>query len=230
MLRLVTSDHTPGLPRVTPKSWAACQCGYARCPECASPWPLIGAGRTLETDAGLRIHRFRDALRVLDLTHAGKRGKVCGEWSLSHWNLDIDGETPEAEQLRDLVRSLPLQPSYAAALAAVRLLKASLGWAVDLSEHEHKAVSIAPVGCVAVVLAGDGCTIRAEWDSFSVRDDSDPNNLPTVIQGRNDTRGVRRFYGWARDNVAVLEAMTFREVCGALDRLNVRMHYFCAMD
>ena len=53
-------------------------------------------------------------------------------------------------------------------------------------------------------------------------------NEETLIQV--DRTGPAKVLAWVKEHKAALESMSFAEVSRALDLMNVRSHYYCAID
>lgn len=167
-----------------------------------------------------RIHRFRDMVRATDLTNAGARGARCAEFSLEaagealpFWLAAVPvGETIE----RDVAPE-----AWAAAIAL-----APQGYV-----QSHRGVDVAPAGFVTLEVSGPEVSIRAEWDSFCIKDKRDRNNEPTAITPMKRKAGaVRAFYAFVRDHAAELAEMTFNDILTELAEQGIGVHYYCARD
>lgn len=207
------------------------------CPLPASPaavpgpppagWP-IGVGETREIH-GMRVHLFRGSLRVTDLANAGKRGKTCGELTVSWW----EGNDEADRYARELVRRIVAAPTYSAALAVARAgaTRDLPGGGVQVDERPLKGVHVAPGGFEEINVRGPHVAVSAGRFEFSISDLDDRNNEPRCISGsRAGQREVARFYTWAKANRAKIPSMTMDDVMEAMEKIGVRCHYFCGVD
>ncbi len=122
----------------------------------------LGMGQTLELPhSRLKIHRFANSLRVMDMTHAGKRGKLVPFFNLV-WSEHGIGSDPNI--ITGLIDPILAASSYAEALAAAKELASEVkgerwptvqtpeSWGQDtysflrVDEDSYKAIAIAPMG------------------------------------------------------------------------------------
>lgn len=177
--------------------------------------------------AMLRFHRFRDSLKVWDLTNAGKRGKKVNVFVVT--GLD---------QVKSLANGVVEQVVNAAYYA--HALKFAKTWVdtvqestpfVHLYESSERGVDVTPAGFRPITVDGQHVYIQAEYDSFRVKDKVDLANEPTCIPAiRGGKKDIKVFYRWVKDNQSKLKGMKFHDVLRAMMSEGIKYHQYCAMD
>jgi len=200
----------------------------------------VAIGQTTET-ANLRIHRYSSAIRVTDLTNAGKRGKKVDEFAL----YDID--SLRDPRMKDLVEMFAAMLSrgriktYKQALTAARglvdeserIAKASDQFlsVPKIETGQYKGVRVAPAGFKPIDFKNPNIALYADNERFRITDMRDKYNEPTLIAPlRGKVASVKKFYEWARNNMGKLNRMTFRDVMKEMKRAGIDYHYYCAVD
>jgi len=181
----------------------------------------LEVGHTYESDV-LRVHRFREALQVFDLTNAGKRGKAVDQLSLSYrWQPEewADGLMPR------ILSGLPYNTIH-------DYLKAHADAEpnVTMTTHQHKGVHIKPPGFQTIEIRTPRIHLVAGFDNFTVQDVSDTANLPTCYSTDSAKRSIPKFYKWVKENRAEIQAMRYSEVEAHMDRLGIESRFYCAVD
>lgn len=197
----------------------------------------LQVGRTVLSDNGLlRIHRYSHAVVVTDLVNAGKRGKRCMEARL--WDTDML-RSPEVEgDLENILSGITDSPTYAAAVnrmrgfvTAVEMFHPEVGIPPKLEERELRGVDVAPSGFSPILIETDSISLESDYDTFTVRDKKDTNNLPTCIPAtRGGKEDVKAFYRWVMDNQSAIQRMSYYEVLSGMESAGIRYHDYCAMD
>ena len=178
----------------------------------------------------LRIHRFRDSIRVTDLTNAGKRGKRCDELWVSWWRGDT-GEIEHAvtEWLDAAAHVLGFGILQDKIMAGLEALKSKSGGSYLESGVNHlRGVDVMPIGFSPVKIHGKHVHIEAGHDSFVIRDLDDRYNEPTCIA--RGKKSIPVVYRWVSDNRYQIADMTFSQVLKGLDAAGADYHQFCAVD
>lgn len=174
----------------------------------------------------LRWHVFNDAVRITDLTFAGKRGKMVDSRALHSLEFLWDKEAQAA--VSEWIRSLPRSSYGAAAREAERIAEEH---GVLLSRSQDKGVRVRPAGFQPFEESWANVRVRAEYDSFLIRDKNDHYNLPTCIPAaKGGKRSIKVFYRWVQDNKTRLQSMTFGEILSEMRSAGIKYHQYCAMD
>ncbi len=192
----------------------------------------IGVGDSFENEL-FRIHRFRHAIRVTDLTNAGKRGKSVNQFSL--YDIDFVNNDKIYDRINQYINTLPTHRSFASAMTEAEMIAGDAARmhliAPKFDKTVLKSIEVAPAGFKPFKVEGRFVTVEADYNSFSVKDKVDKNNLPTCIPsakgGRED---VKMFFRWVTDNAKAIENMRFYEVLDAIGGLGIKYHSYCAMD
>ena len=181
---------------------------------------MLERGKTVEVN-GMRIHRYNDSIEVTDLTNAGKKGKVCKTFS--------NGAFDSGCAFEDLLDTLDTE-TFESLRAKTMDLDNEHGF--SFHESERKGVLVAPAGFKDLMIIGNYVSVRADFDSFAVRDLVDQNNLPTLIPPCHggEKKAIKAFYKWVAANQEAIKDMKFGQVWEAIRVAGVDTHYFCAMD
>ena len=180
----------------------------------------LAKGETFENESW-RIHRYANSLSALSLIGAGKRGARCEDMRLYSNYGDMTDEVADAVLKAVKAKVSPSQMSA--------LMK-------DLAEANKfkfyltalKGVEVKPAGFEKIKVVGDHVKIEADYDSFSVEDLKDDDNLTTCIA--RGKKGIFQFYRFVRDNRDKLKDMTFGQVTHEMSSAGIDFHQYCAMD
>lgn len=186
----------------------------------------LSIGDSMETKGRVRLHRYADVLYVFDLTNAGKRGKSVERFAIS-WNRRDDKANARTY---DLVDEIEKGLSYYSAFALAKAMFSNLT-GVNIYESKLKGIEVAPAGFKPIKIHTDNVYIEADYDSFTVRDLVDQNNLPTCIpSSRGKKTSVYGFYRWLSDNQSRVKGMSYSEILTELRKNGIDYHSYCAMD
>ena len=195
-------------------------------------WAPADMGTTNESDK-LRWHVYNSAVRVWDLTFAGKRGKRVSRFAL--YDIDMVGDETFQKAADIWIRGLK-KNNYAQALKAaqdlVSLSQEAEGWGTaKLEVGEDKGVDVAPPGFKPFKANWKNVTVEATYDSFVIRDKGDRNNLPTCIPtSKGGKQSIKVFYRWVQDNERKIKSMTYYQILNSMGEAGIRYHDYCAMD
>jgi hypothetical protein len=192
----------------------------------------LNVGQTIENKV-LRAHRYSGSIRVTDLANAGKRGKKVDGFVV--YDVDYVKDPKVSKLIDQFVVKLPRAKSYKMALRMAEGIKAEaerLGSSYPKVEtRTQKGVDVAPGGFKKIEVNGSHLYVRADNDSFSVRDKDDKYNEQTCIApSKGKKTAVKKFYAWAVANEKKLAGMTFGDVTGAMRKNGIDYHYYCAVD
>ena len=183
----------------------------------------------------LRIQRYSHAVIVTDLTNAGKRGKRCKELRL--WDTDMmrspDAEASLEKTLTDLPHAATFEAVYDWLSGFVDLDVSRYRIAVPpkLDVRELRGVDVAPAGFAPINIETSDISLESDFDSFTIRDKVDQNNLPTCIPAtRGGKEDVRAFYRWVTDNQQAIQRMSYHEVLSGMESAGIKYHNFCSVD
>ena len=165
----------------------------------------LAIAQTIENKA-IRAHRYASSIRVTDLANAGKRGKSVDEFAL--YDLDY-GLSPATKQaIESFAKKLHTIGSYKDALreaeTIIRVAEKDAQFAIKNNEKAYRAPSIeksrmkgvhvAPGGFKKIEVQTPFISLRADNDSFSVRDKKDTYNEQTCIAPvRAKATAVKKF-------------------------------------
>jgi hypothetical protein len=188
------------------------------------PAPLR-IGDTRESGA-LRIHRYRESLRLTDLTNAGKRGKSVRTICL-HPSLRPSSPADALLELLDRVSESVLK--HTTLDAALEALSHDLPDATQwLSARLERGVDVTPAGFLVLTVRTSHIDVEADYASFRIRDLTDPLNEPTTIH--SGRKGSMAFYRWVSAVADDLHEVRYSEVLRHLRRLDIPHHSYCAID
>jgi hypothetical protein len=191
---------------------------------------VIPEGTTYE-NKGIRAHRFRHAIKVWDLTNAGKRGKKVDIITV----YDLDYLDDEGKEIVDAMTVKMRRANFARVEKLFTQLLADLGnvkrgSSVKIERHQEKGVRVDPLGTKPIRVRGSHIAVRFERQSFWVRDLTDELNEPTLIPRDRKATATKKMYAWAKGNKAQIKSMTFNEMQKLMESMNVDYHYFLAVD
>ena len=194
----------------------------------------LSIGEEYESSTSLvRAHRFRDSLRVTDLTNAGKRGKSVSQFAL--YDIREPASYDVSESYGELVSAIRRDTVKFGALLMMAKEIARLGegdsTAPKIEVSAYKGVDVKPAGFSTIVVAGKFVHVQADYGDFHVRDTKDQNNLPTCIPAiKGGKKDILVFHRWVTDNRDRIDTMTFSEVLSGMSDAGIRYHYYCAVD
>jgi hypothetical protein len=179
-------------------------------------------GETREVGS-VRLHRFRSALTVTDLTMAGKRGrKVCELHVMSCSGRDDCALDALGDVL--LTRS-----TIHAMIVDVEMFAEQNPRTIGVDDQVLRGVDVPPAGYRELRVMGEHILVTVDHTGFLVRDLDDKANEPCLME-TGPKRNHKAFRAWAEKNLASLETMTFRELKTTLLHLGIDNHYWLAMD
>lgn len=184
----------------------------------------ISVGEVID-NGRIRARRLADWVKVHDLTNAGKRGK-----KVDYFNLGSQSHLDDlAKAILDYVSSSLHTADYQQAL---RVAKSVLGlsYRLELDERSIKGVRVDPSGMDPVEIVGPKVKVRAEPQSFSVKDMTDRTNEPTAIPRKRKRTSTKKFYQWARQNESRIPKMSFNDVLNEMEKMGIDYHYYLAVD
>ena len=190
---------------------------------------MIEMGETREVGT-VRFHRYREGLKVTDLTNAGKRGKVVQELYIGQksWQRTCDASA----RLYDLCDLVCRTGNYSTAAALVECYVDENPEALSIDARTFKGIEVQPAGFEEISISNEHMAMTAGYDSFGVSDLRDQANCPRLIptcHGGAKT-AVKRWYAYVKANRKQLETATFSQVWEAMSKADVKTHYYCAMD
>jgi len=188
----------------------------------------VEIGKTVE-GKHVRVHRYRSAIRVTDLTDAGKRGKQVRQFAL--YDLDMTRDKTVQQNVEKFAAGVE-KATYDQALQWAHMIAKDStqrgGGTVKVENKTIKAVDVMPAGFKPFDITTPHVRIRSDWEGFSIRDLGDKANEPTCIQ--RGKKSIKQFYRWLKDNQSKIKSMTFRDFTQELKRNKIDFHQYCAMD
>jgi len=197
----------------------------------------LNVGDTIE-NGNVRIHRYETGLNVMDLTNAGKRGKIVDDFSV--YMLDRIKD-PEFLNLTDkFIKDLSKVDSYEKALSLVRKLKDDfdvlssknkIKQALDVEFTKQKGIYVSPGGQQNIIIDTHYLSGTIGHDKFSIADKTDRVNEQTIISTGSGSRvATNKLRKWYLDNQQSIATMKFRDLLNKLDKTDIKYHYYLAMD
>jgi hypothetical protein len=180
-------------------------------------------GETKEVN-GWRIHRYSDSIKVTELANAGKRGKTVTQVAAYGFRSPSPMESNALEFVMWANRGATLEKMLEVAQTQAAMFGCSYETQI------LRGVDVKPGGFQTLEVHTEVLYLKAEYDGFMVRDNSDQNNLPTYISLDSSKKSIPAFYRWVKDNLARIPTMTFQEVIREASAAGVVGHRYCAMD
>jgi len=188
----------------------------------------LGVGRTLD-DGSVRIHRYRDHLRVTDLTNAGKRGKKVESFTASP-TYSYDGDP---QKWLNRISKLMIQSyrgNYLGMFGLVKDLKHDFPTEVEINEHTERGIDVTPSGG-KLKIQGEDWSGSAEPQEFLLSHKAPltkpgqdkPYGFQDTLYWARKRKDAMLFYGWLKDNQAKLRRMDITQLRSLWDKLGV--HY-----
>lgn len=179
----------------------------------------LEVGRGIFTQENLKIHRFRDHIRITDMTFAGKRGKVVKSLAIVQENLREDNTERVLQQAISSIQGM----DYSQAKTKLETISEKYPGLFRLSESSQRGVDVEPMGTPVELERkfpnGTILRIKSTPHEFHVT-----NSVPlggssgkpgfrqdTSYWGRSKKDGVV-FFAWAKDNLSKLSKMTILEL------------------
>lgn len=181
----------------------------------------MNPGDTIET-ATWRIHLGALSIRVTHIVNAGKRGKKCFQACLYNAEARVGSDLRPA--LEVVLDHAAREVDPAAMLDAMNAFQRP-GVGLEVSEERGIDVDRAED---KIEILGAYVEVRASSQGFFFQNRRDVMNLETMTQV--DKRGPAKVLAWVKANKSALETMTFVEVSAALRSMDIRSHYYCAID
>ena len=92
-------------------------------------------------------------------------------------------------------------------------------------------LSIKPKGFKRIEIHTKELYIKADYNSFTIKDMTDMHNEPTCIPAMKGPKtSVNQFYRWIMDNQSYSQSMTYHEVLNELRKMGIDYHEYCAVD
>ena len=191
----------------------------------ANDTATLNVGETFENHAW-RIQRFEHTVRATSLIGAGKRGARVAQISMC----GISEGHPLEKFLSNLIGYATKGDSVEGITALIKAEAKAQEFAFEY--YLLRGVDVVPGGFKTIHILGDFVSLTAEFATFSVRDLTDKANETTFIPcpGKNNKKAIRAFYVWAQVHTAEIKAMTFADVCRAMDDRGIPRHQYCAVD
>lgn len=202
-------------------------------------------GQTLENRAGnIRFQVTRSAIRVWDLTNAGRRGKTVNVFALHDLDYHFgplypnSSEAEAAEKLREDVMGWPNKlksiDDYQTALRqALKFIERSEGPYPKIFKSSEKGVHVNPAGFKPFKEETPEFSIRADPRSgYTIRDKRDKYNEPACFS-RGKSRDMKRFFRWVQDNWnkgAKIKGMTYAQLTHRMLDEGFDFRSYCGMD
>lgn len=200
---------------------------FARSIEPPRTVTALSVGEKFENEAW-RIHRNSMAIRVTDLTNAGKRGKKVE--TLSLYKKFPNAKTPLESIAMEFVMNAKRKASFAkmkeVAEQALEVLDD-----VGMQILVERGVDVAPGDFKPIMIEGEHVLVEAGFDDFSVKDLDDKNNEKTCTpRAEGSKKDIPVFYRWVQDNKKKILRMTYSDVITEMGKLQIEYHNYCAYD
>lgn len=186
----------------------------------------MSVGETFESDTW-RIHRYMHSIRITPLENAGKRGKKVTSMVVYTNGYDkLPLESMALEFMMHAKRNASLERMQTSIDEYIQVFAGK----VEMHTSIERGVDVMPGGFKNLTIQGKGVYVEAEYDSFRVKNQEDPNEstcIPAISGGK---KSIPVFYRWVKDNEGKIKNMKYRDVTKAMDDLGVDYHSYCAMD
>lgn len=186
---------------------------------------MLPVGKPLTNTMGnLRIHRYEHAVRVLDATNGGVRGRTCPVVSLGYLDF-LKGRDDLEVKLGELVKCRTFQEARGLLVELNQQFPQT-----TLDEDELKGVEVNPMGFKPLDIETPEFRLKSDLLTFTIGDKSDTANLPRAIPLRGAKKDIRVLYKWVSDNLAAVKQMTYTELLDKLSDQGIRYREYYAMD
>jgi hypothetical protein len=182
----------------------------------------ISLGQTIEKNL-VRFHLYHGLLKVVDLTNAGKRGKIVKYFSVSYHDTD----SPE---IKGIVDEISKAQNYDKALEYTKKMLATKKYTIYLNEYEQKGIDTEPPGFKPISIKGDHVSINIDHSSFRIKNLDDKINEPTAISTSSNKKAVPMLFRWVEDNKSKIQNIDFSYLLKELDNAGIKYHEFLAID
>jgi len=209
----------------------------ANAPGAPGPEVLVGGlevGRTVITRAGLKIHRYAESLKVIDLTNAGKRGKKVQEMhvTVGTFNRDKVNEVLKAFTIDILPLTFAQAKRHLEEVVAGQKAAGDLD-GVRASYFTHRGIDVEPpetrIEVESSFEGGNSVRVEAGPHDFHVRssyvfqpEGKAPFAQDTSYWSAKKADGAK-FFAWAKKNLSKLDGMRMGDLIDVWRRLGV--HY-----
>ena len=198
----------------------------------------LEVGRSFQNEK-IRVHRYRDQLRVWDITNAGKRGKKVPELTvLLTRNYEGDPDDWFKRQTAELIETYSKRPDpYGAFKALLRDLQVDFPEDINLHEEQLRGVDVEPYGEIFEfnIPLDNKSSLRVEAspNSFLVvnhawvtREGTDKGFFHDTSYRPVKVTDARAFYAWLKDNASKLKSFdNMDEFRDLWKTLNVQYDY-----
>lgn len=187
----------------------------------------VSEGNTVEVGS-IRIHRFREAYRVTDLTNAGLRGKKCDGISIT-----VKGFQDVKDVMEEIAWALEGAKTFAKVKQIVTTDLAELHPELEIrvDPWEERGIDVVPAGFKPIEVVGDKVKVSVGYKEFVVTDLVDTQNETTCIpKAKGGLKSIPAFYRWVKDNESKVKKMSFSEVLEQMGKIGLPYHQFCAID
>jgi len=189
----------------------------------------LGLGRTLDHGT-VRIHRYRDHLRVTDLTNAGKRGKKVRSFSLQpSYAYKGDDQKWLDNMATQMIRSYK---DYQRMLSFVKDVQHDYPTEISIEEYEERGIDVTPAGAKLKVVGVD-FEGTAEPKTFLLKrhvqmthpKTGKPSHWQDTLYYPAGRKDAGKFYAWAKDNLNTIKRMDMMQLRKQWDALGVNYDY-----
>ena len=150
----------------------------------------------------IRVHQYMNSIRVWDLTNAGKRGKKVEKMVI------MDTVSSSSHMLDSHFKAIKLVGTFARAKSLMRDILHDYPDDFELYFDTERGVDVTPGGFKPVKVKTNELLLEADYNSFSIRDLVDTNNLPTCIPAiEGGKKDVKVFYRWVSDNLSKIKRL-----------------------
>jgi hypothetical protein len=176
----------------------------------------------------LKIHRYRDQIRVTEMVNAGKRGKKVRELITNPTYSYKGDEQAWLDRISDAISDYH---RYDQVKGFIKDLLVDYPGEIDLHEVEYRGVDVEPAGTKLSVKTNTGLVIEASPNDFRVLNRQPLSHSKTKEPiGYQDTNywpdkkqdGIL-FYAWLKDNLSKVNSMTLSDLTELWRTLGV--HY-----
>lgn len=176
----------------------------------------IALGNTYQNPR-IRIHRYRDQIRVTDLTDAGKRGKKVRELIIGlTYSYDGDEQAWMDTQTHEFLVYARSSDPYMKIKSYIKDLMVDYPDDITLTEDTLRGIDVEPYGEIfefKIPLDKGSVTVKSSPTDFSVKHTAEMSG-PRGNTFNHDTRyhpytkrDAVAFYGWVKDNASKLKAL-----------------------
>ena len=175
----------------------------------------------------IEYHRFRDALKAVDVSNAGKRGKTVKELSL-YKSGKSDDQTPIEAFISDSIMKLKHIDQVEQAFKELASTHKEEGWTVQV--HTLKGVDVFRKLGNNIEINNGSLNLHAKPDNVAFSDAKDHQNAMAGYVRPERKTDLKKAWDLVQANKDKIEKMQYRDFLQFLNANEINYHTYAGMD